>query len=240
MNYYDEDEESNLFYQRYKNKKKNKPNNTLNEHNNNIKNDKKLKKKRQRHDSSSEDENENKIEKEENIINTNKIPIKNITNQNNKNEKKEENSNNLISEEQKQLLLQLKETSTNNKEKEKLELIKENYENLMSWSKGLIQINNEIKNNNNNISKIDLQKIKEDPMSKMLKNEIIKSKEEIRGFYLPKCKYPGTINRFNIDPGYRWDGIDRSNGFEMKYINHITDKNESKSKYDNSLGTDKL
>ena len=235
MNYYDEDEDSNLFYQRYKNKDKNKSKKTLNEHNNNnIKNDKKLKKKRQRHDSSSEDENENNKENEENIIKTN-----NITNQNN-NENKEENDNNLISEEQKQLLLQLKETSTNNKEKEKLELIKENYENLMSWSKGLIQINNEIKNNNNNISKIDLQKIKEDPMSKMLKNEIIKSKEEIRGFYLPKCKYPGTINRFNIDPGYRWDGIDRSNGFEKKYINHINNKKEFLSKFDNSLGTDKL
>ena len=110
----------------------------------------------------------------------------------------------------------------------------------MSWSKGLIQINNETQNNNNNISKIDLQKIKEDPMSKMLKNEIIKSKEEIRGFYLPKCKYPGTINRFNIDPGYRWDGIDRSNGFEKKYINHINNKKEFLSKFDNSLGTDKL
>ena len=240
MNYYDEDEDNNLFYQRYKNKNKNKPKNTLNEQNNNIKNDKKLKKKRQRHDSSSEDENENKKENEENIIETNKIKIENITNQTSENEKKEGNNNNLISEEQKELLSQLKETNTNNKEKEKLELIKENYENLMSWSKGLIQINNEIKNDNNNISKIDLQKIKEDPMSKMIKNDIIKSKEEIRGFYLPKCKYPGTINRFNIDPGYRWDGIDRSNGFEKKYINHINNKNEFKSKYDNSLGTDKL
>ena len=202
--------------------------------------ERKKKEEEERHDSSSEDENENKKENEENIIETNKIKIQNITNQTSENEKKEGNNNNLISEEQKELLSQLKETNTNNKEKEKLELIKENYENLMSWSKGLIQINNEIKNDNNNISKIDLQKIKEDPMSKMIKNNIIKSKEEIRGFYLPKCKYPGTINRFNIDPGYRWDGIDRSNGFEMKYINHINNKNEFKSKYDNSLGTDKL
>lgn len=43
-----------------------------------------------------------------------------------------------------------------------------------------------------------------DPMSKL-----VKKKTKVRTF---KGAYPA--NRFNIPPGWRWDGIDRSNGFE--------------------------
>ncbi|GAA6232179.1 BUD13 homolog isoform X2 [Lates japonicus] len=61
-----------------------------------------------------------------------------------------------------------------------------------------------------------------DPMAAMLrrkKDRSAKTQEK------PRYKGPTPPpNRFNILPGYRWDGVDRSNGFEQKRYTRIADK----------------
>ncbi|KAM4726174.1 BUD13 homolog [Anableps anableps] len=61
-----------------------------------------------------------------------------------------------------------------------------------------------------------------DPMAAMLRR-----KKERNTKTQAKPRYQGPLpppNRFNILPGYRWDGVDRSNGFEQKRYMRISDK----------------
>lgn len=58
-----------------------------------------------------------------------------------------------------------------------------------------------------------------DPMLAYLRQKEREKRIE-RGQVMEMPKYQGSysLNRFNIPPGYRWDGVDRSNGYEKKYF----------------------
>jgi len=61
----------------------------------------------------------------------------------------------------------------------------------------------------------------DDPMAEYLSKK--KAKREKKVEY-PKYKGAWPANRFNIPPGYRWDGVDRSNGFEKKYFESVNNR----------------
>ncbi|XP_008942102.1 PREDICTED: BUD13 homolog, partial [Merops nubicus] len=62
-----------------------------------------------------------------------------------------------------------------------------------------------------------------DPMADFIKKR--KAKESKEKKEKPRYKGPAPpLNRFNIQPGHRWDGVDRSNGFEQRLFERLANK----------------
>ncbi|XP_043935407.1 BUD13 homolog [Protopterus annectens] len=64
-----------------------------------------------------------------------------------------------------------------------------------------------------------------DPMAGLLKKKRESQDKKAKPQYSGPAPPP---NRFNIWPGYRWDGVDRSNGFEQKRFSRHANKKAMK------------
>lgn len=55
-----------------------------------------------------------------------------------------------------------------------------------------------------------------DPAASFLTKKQTSTRPVYKGYY--------NANRFGIPPGYRWDGVDRGNGFEKAWFAHQNEK----------------
>ncbi|MCO5589812.1 hypothetical protein L7F22_043781 [Adiantum nelumboides] len=67
-----------------------------------------------------------------------------------------------------------------------------------------------------------------DPAARFLKN---KEADQARGPQKPTYKGHFPPNRFGIRPGYRWDGVERSNGFESKLFQRRNERARRKAEH---------
>lgn len=69
----------------------------------------------------------------------------------------------------------------------------------------------------------------DDPMLEYMRQKRKKKDEKSNKPVMPKYEGSYPENRFGIRPGYRWDGVDRSNGYEQRWFDK---QNERKAMQD--------
>ncbi|PCH39456.1 hypothetical protein WOLCODRAFT_141283 [Wolfiporia cocos MD-104 SS10] len=106
----------------------------------------------------------------------------------------------------------------------------------MEWGKGLVQREEEEKRKQEEVAMREhaFARTKDDvEMNEELKAQerwddpaaAFLTKKRTKGPRRPEYTGPPPPpNRFGIKPGYRWDGVDRGNGFEKKYFQRQNDK----------------
>jgi len=125
-------------------------------------------------------------------------------------------------------------------EKEKKEVPEEIKEKFQTWNRGVAQVKaagEKMESDLHEMSKpltrgVDdedrenhLKDVEhaDDPMLQYMRKK--RSKIEGKVKRMPQYQGPSPApNRFNIRPGYRWDGVDRSNGFEQKLLTQGVNK----------------